>query len=236
MKDAVIAHNTLVNVSGPAMTFDDGLGASGRTLLAQNVTVANNLFRSTARRSSRATRAPAGRGKATSRSAAAWGRWPAIRASRSSIRSCSSAPTGCGGRRRRAPRSTAAAGDYSGLITTDMDGQPRTAFTTSAPTRCRRRQYRAPAAHGGRRRSGVAGRPGRLAGRFQLATATVDGGDLATWRAGFGTARGAPSSTGDANGDGAVDGSDFLRVAATAWAAAIGARRLPASCRSRSGA
>jgi hypothetical protein len=46
VKDAVIAHNTIVNVGGPAITFDDGLGSSGRTLLAQNVTVANNLFRS----------------------------------------------------------------------------------------------------------------------------------------------------------------------------------------------
>jgi poly(beta-D-mannuronate) lyase len=46
VKDAVIAHNTIVNVGGPAITFDDGLGSSGRTLLAENVTVANNLFRS----------------------------------------------------------------------------------------------------------------------------------------------------------------------------------------------
>ena len=46
VKDAVIAHNTIVNVGGPAVTFDDGLGSSGRTLLAQNVTLANNLFRS----------------------------------------------------------------------------------------------------------------------------------------------------------------------------------------------
>ncbi len=44
--DAVIAHNTLVNTSGVMLTFDDGLGSSGRTLLAQNVTVANNIFRS----------------------------------------------------------------------------------------------------------------------------------------------------------------------------------------------
>lgn len=46
VKDAVIAHNTLVNVTGVMMTFDDGLGNSGRTLLAENVTVANNIFRS----------------------------------------------------------------------------------------------------------------------------------------------------------------------------------------------
>jgi poly(beta-D-mannuronate) lyase len=46
VKDAIIAHNTVVNVGGPAITFDDGFGSSGRTLLAQDVTVANNLFRS----------------------------------------------------------------------------------------------------------------------------------------------------------------------------------------------
>ncbi len=46
VKDAVIAHNTLVNTTGVMLTFDDGLGSSGRTLLPENVTVANNIFRS----------------------------------------------------------------------------------------------------------------------------------------------------------------------------------------------
>lgn len=46
VKDAVIAHNTVVNTSGVMLTFDDGLGSSGRTLLPENVTVANNIFRS----------------------------------------------------------------------------------------------------------------------------------------------------------------------------------------------
>ena len=46
VKDAVIAHNTIVNTTSTMMTFDHGLGSSGRTLLAENVTVANNLFRS----------------------------------------------------------------------------------------------------------------------------------------------------------------------------------------------
>ena len=126
VKDAVIAHNTIVNVGGPAMTFDDGLGSSGRTLLAQNVTVANNLLRSNGaddfRRQPghgldvagqhRVRRQPWARGRQSGRE-------------RSSIRSCSSAPTGCGGPGRPARRSTAAAGNYSGLITTDMDGQAR---------------------------------------------------------------------------------------------------------------
>jgi poly(beta-D-mannuronate) lyase len=46
VKDATIAHNTIINTSGVMLTFDDGLGSSGRTLLAENVTVANNIFRS----------------------------------------------------------------------------------------------------------------------------------------------------------------------------------------------
>ncbi len=46
VKDALIAHNTIVDTMGPMITFDDGLGSSSRTLLAEDVTVANNLFRS----------------------------------------------------------------------------------------------------------------------------------------------------------------------------------------------
>lgn len=44
VQDVLIAHNTVVNTLGPLMTFDDGLGRSGRTLLARKVTVANNIF------------------------------------------------------------------------------------------------------------------------------------------------------------------------------------------------
>lgn len=44
VKDAVLAHNTIVGVREAAITFDDGLGSSGRTLLAEGVTVANNLI------------------------------------------------------------------------------------------------------------------------------------------------------------------------------------------------
>src|SRR4029078_10982341 len=45
VKDAVIAHNTVIDTTGVSLTFDDGLGSSSRTLLAQNVTVADNLFK-----------------------------------------------------------------------------------------------------------------------------------------------------------------------------------------------
>ncbi|MEO1497048.1 MAG: polysaccharide lyase 6 family protein [Planctomycetota bacterium] len=43
VKDAVIAHNTIVGVQEAAIRFDDGLGSSGRSLLAEDVTIANNL-------------------------------------------------------------------------------------------------------------------------------------------------------------------------------------------------
>ena len=46
VKDAVIAHNTIVNTTSSMMTFSHGLGDDGRTLLAEDVTVANNIFRS----------------------------------------------------------------------------------------------------------------------------------------------------------------------------------------------
>ena len=47
VKDAMIAHNTIVNVNDAAIRFDHGLGSSDRTLLAEDVTIANNLIEST---------------------------------------------------------------------------------------------------------------------------------------------------------------------------------------------
>lgn len=48
VKNAVIAHNTIVNTSGAAISMDWGLGSGGRSLLPQNVTIASNLISSTA--------------------------------------------------------------------------------------------------------------------------------------------------------------------------------------------
>jgi poly(beta-D-mannuronate) lyase len=44
VKNAIIAHNTIVDVNDAAITFSDGLGSSNRTLLAEDVTIANNLI------------------------------------------------------------------------------------------------------------------------------------------------------------------------------------------------
>ncbi len=48
VKNAVVAHNTIVNVQGAAITFDWGIGSSGRSLLPENLTIAGNLISSTA--------------------------------------------------------------------------------------------------------------------------------------------------------------------------------------------
>jgi poly(beta-D-mannuronate) lyase len=43
-RDCVIAFNTMVDVRGPCLELDAGLGTSRRTLRPENITVANNLF------------------------------------------------------------------------------------------------------------------------------------------------------------------------------------------------
>lgn len=125
VKDAIIAHNTIVNVGGPAMTFDDGLGSSGRTLLAQNVTVANNLFRSS------------GPAIFEGNEGAGW-TWQGNLAFGGSLGPAAGHPgitvadphlqLGQDGLWRPGPLSPAingGAGDFSSLISSDMDGQPR---------------------------------------------------------------------------------------------------------------
>jgi poly(beta-D-mannuronate) lyase len=43
-RNALIAFNTMVDSRGPAMDLSAGLGSAGRTLLPENITIANNLF------------------------------------------------------------------------------------------------------------------------------------------------------------------------------------------------
>ena len=47
VKNVEVAHNTIVNVEGSAITFDWGIGSSGRSLLPENLTFAGNLVSST---------------------------------------------------------------------------------------------------------------------------------------------------------------------------------------------
>jgi poly(beta-D-mannuronate) lyase len=125
VKDALIAHNTIVNVGGPAVTFDDGLGSSGRTLLAQNVTLANNLFRSS------------GPAIFEGNQGSGWA-WQGNIAFGGSLGPAAGNPgitvvdpqlqLHSDGLWRPGPSSPAingGAGDFSSLISADMDGQPR---------------------------------------------------------------------------------------------------------------
>jgi poly(beta-D-mannuronate) lyase len=125
VKDAVIAHNTIVNVGGPAITFDDGLGSSGRTLLAQNVTLANNLLRSS------------GPAIFEGNQGTGW-TWQGNIAFGGSLGPVAGNPGvsvvdpqlqfGPDGLWRPGPASPAidgGAGDFNALISTDMDGQAR---------------------------------------------------------------------------------------------------------------
>jgi len=125
VKDAMIAHNTLVHTLGAMITFDDGLGSSGRTLLAENVTVANNLLKSS------------GPSIFEGNEGAGWN-WSGNiayggnlgpKAGETGI-SINDPELQMGGDGLWRPGATSPAidggqGDYTGLISDDMDGQPR---------------------------------------------------------------------------------------------------------------
>ena len=47
VRDVVLAHNTIVDVEGSAVTFDWGIGSGGRSLLPEDLTINGNLISST---------------------------------------------------------------------------------------------------------------------------------------------------------------------------------------------
>ncbi len=126
VKDAVIAHNTLVNTVATMMTFDDGLGSSGRTLLAQDVTVANNIFRSDG-----PTIFEGSEGTGwTWQGNIAFGGSLGPKAGASGITVVDpqlqyNSGDGVWRLGSSSPAINASVGDYSSLFTDDMDGQPR---------------------------------------------------------------------------------------------------------------
>jgi poly(beta-D-mannuronate) lyase len=125
VKDAIIAHNTVVNVGGPAITFDDGLGSSGRTLLAENVTLANNLFRSSGPTIFEGNQ---GTGWTWQGNIAYGGSLGPVAGNPGVSAVDPQLQLAADGLWRPGPGSPAidgGAGDYSGLITVDMDGQAR---------------------------------------------------------------------------------------------------------------
>jgi poly(beta-D-mannuronate) lyase len=123
VKDVVIAHNTFVDTRGAMIQFN--AGASDRTLLPENVTIANNLFRSN------------GPAIFTGTEGTGW-TWEGNIAHGGSLGSKAGAAgisnvnpqlvQGTDGLWRPGPASpaiNAASGNYSGLLSHDMDGQPR---------------------------------------------------------------------------------------------------------------
>lgn len=123
VKDLVIAHNTFVNTLGTMLRFD--AGASDRPLLAENVTVANNLFRSSG---SSIFTGSEGSGW-TWEGNLAFGGSLGPKAGDSGITNVDpQLQLGADGLWRLGPNSPAingSSGDYSHLLANDMDGQLR---------------------------------------------------------------------------------------------------------------
>jgi poly(beta-D-mannuronate) lyase len=217
VKDAVIAHNSLVNILGRAMTFDEGLNDDGRTLLAQNVTVSNNIFRNS---NQSIFEGNEGTGWTWEGNIAFGGSLGPVAANSGIAVVDPQLAIGADGLWRPAASSpvvNGGVGSYSGLLTTDMDGQPRVgvydigadeASVASILHRPLTAMDVGPAWLGG---------PASFAAADFNRNGIVDSGDLAMWGAGYGTANGATRGAGDANGDGIVDGSDFL-----AWQSQVG--------------
>jgi hypothetical protein len=108
------------------------------------------------------------------------------------------------------PAINGGAGSYSGLLSTDMDGQLRDAmFDIGADELSAAAILRRPLTPTDVGPSWLGGPSQFLAADFNQDRA-VDADDLAMWRAGFGLASAAGLGDGDANADGAVDGADFL--------------------------
>ncbi len=125
VKDTVIAHNTIVNVKEAAITFDDGLGSSGRSLLAENVTVANNLIWSTQDSLFEGNEGVGWLWEGN----LAFGQSLGPKAGDPGIAvvdpQLSAATGGIFRPAANSPVVDAGAGSYSGLFNDDMDGQPR---------------------------------------------------------------------------------------------------------------
>lgn len=125
VKNALVAHNTIVDVQEAAITFDDGYDASDRPLLAENVTIANNLIWS--------TNDPLFEGNEgtgwTWEGNIAYGQSLGPKAGDAGITVVNpQLALGSDGLWRPQPGSPAVnggAGDYSGVLTDDMDGQAR---------------------------------------------------------------------------------------------------------------
>jgi hypothetical protein len=123
VKDVVIAHNTFVDTLGTMLRLD--AGASERTLLAENVTIANNLFRS-----SGASIFSGAEGNGwTWEGNIAFGGSLGNKSGDAGIAvadpQLSEAADGLWRPGRRRPAVDGSSGDYSRFLVDDIDGQPR---------------------------------------------------------------------------------------------------------------
>ena len=126
VKDAVIAHNTIVDVNDAAIKLDDGIGSSGRTLLAEDVTIANNLVRSSDGPLFEGTEGAGWTWQGNIAFGASTGvSNPGITVIDPQLAIDSE---GIFRPSSMSPARDAGVGDFSGLIADDMDGQPRDAM------------------------------------------------------------------------------------------------------------
>ncbi|GAB4189908.1 MAG: polysaccharide lyase 6 family protein [Phycisphaeraceae bacterium] len=128
VKNAVIAFNTIVDVSDAAIKLDDGLGSSGRTLLAENVTLANNLIRNFASTSDPIFQGNEGVGW-TWEGNIAWGKPLGTGAGNPGVLNVDPiialAADGLWRPQSGSPAIDGAVGNYTGILTEDVDGQTR---------------------------------------------------------------------------------------------------------------
>ena len=125
VKDAMIAHNTIIDVNKAAITFDHDFSNGNQNLLAQNVTIANNLIWSTqdplfdgAEGSGWAWEGNIAYGQSLGPVAGN----PGITVVNPGL---SQSPDGLYRLGATSPAIDAGGSGYSGLIGDDMDGQPR---------------------------------------------------------------------------------------------------------------
>lgn len=124
VKDAVIAHNTIVDVNNAAITFDHDYNASNQYLLAEDVTIANNAIWSTQDPLFEGAEGPGW----TWQGNVAFGQSLGPATGNPGIMLVDPQFVSGGGLYRPSPTSPLinnGAGDYSGIISDDMDGQPR---------------------------------------------------------------------------------------------------------------
>ncbi len=128
VKNAVIAHNTIVDVSDAMIKFDDGIGSKGRTLLAEDVTIANNLIRNNASTSDTLFLGAEGVGW-TWEGNIAWGKPLGPKAGDPGISNVDPQialeADGLWRPQAGSPAINGGVGSYSGILTDDMDGQAR---------------------------------------------------------------------------------------------------------------